>query len=144
MERIIMGGVDKIGKMKGDVISNLSKDKLKKYLFYLTRKYYETYISGDEKAFNETIETMMEVIAAYRETYVNLMGFVYYCLYLNSILIISEKSGNDEFSLQNIAKYDLMEDDDFEDDLSHDIKNIFNKDRIRRRYFEKGISESFE
>ena len=137
-------GVDKIDRMKGNVISNLSKDRLKKYLFHLTRKYYETYMSNDEKGFNETIEALMEVIGAYRETYVNLMGFIYYCLYLNSILIVSEKTGNDEFSLKNIAKYDLMEDDGFDDELSHDIKNIFNKDRVKRRYYEKGISESFE
>lgn len=137
-------GVDKIDRMKGDVLSNLSKDKLKKYLLYLTRKYFETYMANDEKGFNESIETLMEVIGAYRETYVNLMGFVYYCLYINSILIISEKTANDDFSLKNIAKYDLMEDDDFEEELHHDIKNIFNKDRVRRRYYEKGISESFE
>ena len=121
-------GVDKIDRMKGNVLSNLSKDKLKKYLFHLTRKYFETYMANDEKGFNDAIESIMEVIGAYRETYVNLMGFIYYCLYLNSILIISEKTGNDEFSLQNISKYDLMEDDDFEEELHHDIKNIFNKD----------------
>ena len=137
-------GVDKIDRMKASVMSNLSKGKLKKYLFYLTRKYYETYMANDEKGFNETIETLMEVIGAYRETYVNLMGFVFYCLYLNAVLIISEKSGNDEFSLKNISKYDLMEDDDFEEELSHDLKNIFNKERVKRRYYEKGISESFE
>lgn len=139
-----MGGVDKIDRAKGDVLSNLSKDKLKKYLFYLTRKYYETYMAKDENAFNETIETILEVIEIYGKTYVNLMGFTYYCFYLNSVLIISEKTGNDEFSLKNIAKYDLMEDDDFEDELSHDMRNIFNKERIRRRYYEKRISESFE
>ena len=139
-----MGGVDKIGRMKGDVLSNLSKDKLKKYLFHLTRKYYETYTSGDESGFNETIEAIMEVIGIYRETYVNLMGFVYYCLYLNSILIVSEKVSHEDFSLVNIAKYDLMEDDGLEEELHHDIKNIFNKDRIRRRYYEKGIGEAIE
>jgi len=144
MERIIMSGVDKIDRMKGDVISNLSKNKLKKYLFHLTRKYYETYMSGDEKAFNETIEKILEVMGVYRETYVNLMGYIYYCLYLNSILIISEKNDNEEFSLQNIMKYDLMDENNSEEDLHHDLKNIFNKDRVRRRYFEKGIDESLE
>ena len=144
MERITMGGVDKIDRMKGKVISNLSKDKLKKYIFYLTRKYYETYMAKDEKGFNETIETLMEVIGVYRETYINLMGFIYYSLYLNAVLIISEKTGNDEFALKNIAKYDLMEDDEFEEELSHDMRNIFNKDRVRRRYFEKGINQSIE
>ena len=139
-----MVGVEKLDRMKGDVISNLSKDKLKKYIFYLTRKYYETYMEKDDKGFNETIENIMGVIDVYRETYVNLMGFVYYSLYINSILIFSEKIPNDGFSLKNIAKYDLMEDEDFEDELSHDMKKIFNKDRVRRRYYEKGISESIE
>lgn len=139
-----MGGVDKIGRIKGDVLSNLSKDNLKKYLFHLTRKYYETYMANDEKTFNETIEILMDVIGEYRDTYINLMGFVYYCLYLNSILIISERNDDVEFNLKNIAKYDLMEDDEFEDELSHDIRNIFNKERIRRRYYENGINESIE
>lgn len=139
-----MVGVEKLDRMKGDVISNLSKDKLKKYIFYLTRKYYETYMEKDDKGFNETIENIMGVIDVYRETYVNLMGFVYYSLYINSILIFSEKIPNEEFSLKNIAKYDLMEDEDFEEELSHDMKKIFNKDRVRRRYYEKGISESIE
>ena len=139
-----MSGVDKLDKMKGNVISNLSKDKLKKYIFYLSRKYYETYINGDEIGFNETIEKILEVIDVYRDTYINLMGFVYYSLYINSILIFSEKIPNEEFSLKNIAKYDLIEDDDFEEELSHDIRKIFNKERVRRRYFEKGISEFIE
>ena len=138
-----MSSVDKLDKMKGDVISNLSKDKLKKYIFYLAKKYFETYIMKDEKGFNETIEKIMEVIDIYKDTYVNLMGFIYYSLYLNAIIIISEKTDHDEFGLVNIAKYDLME-DDFEEELSHDIKKIFNKDRVRRRYYEKGISESIE
>ena len=138
-----MGGIDKLDRMKGDVISNLSKDKFKKYLFYLTRKYYEAYLNDDEDAFNETLESIMNVISEYREEYINLMGYVYYCLYLNSILIISEKAPNEHFSLKNIQKYDLLEDDE-EEELSHDLKNIFNKDRVRRRYFEKGISESIE
>ena len=135
---------DKLGRMKNDVISNMDKDKLKKYLYYLTRKYYETYLSKDEKGFNESIEKIMDVISEFRETYVNLMGFVFYCFYLNSILVISERTDNEEFHLKNISKYDLLEDDDFEEELHHDIKNIFNKDRIRRRRYEKGISESFE
>lgn len=139
-----MGGIGKLDRIKGDVISNLSKDKLKKYLFYLTRKYYDSYLQDDEKAFNETLENLMDVISEYREVYINLMGYVYYCLYLNSILIISEKAPNDDFSLKNIAKYDLMEDDGDDEELSHDMRNIFNKERVRRRYFEKGIIEDFE
>ena len=138
-----MGEIDKLGRLKKDVISNMSKGKFKKYLFYLTRKYYEAYLEDDEESFNECIENLMDVISEYRETYINLMGYVYYTLYLNAILIISEKSSNDDFSLKNIQKYDLFEEDD-EEELHHDIKNIFNKERVRRRYYEKGIEESLE
>ncbi len=136
--------IDKVDRMKDDVISNLSKSQLKQYIFHLSKKYYETYMKKDEKGFNENMENLMKVISDYNGTYMNLMGFIYYSLYLNSILIISENSDNDEFSLKNVSKYDLIEDDGFEEELSHDIKNIFNKDRVRRRYFENGINESLE
>lgn len=139
-----MSGIDKIDRMKDDAISNLDKDKLKKYILFLTRKYYEAYMKKDENAFNDAIEKLLAVHERYDGDYVNIMGFIYYCLYLNAILLISEKSQNDEFGLKNIAKYDLMEEEDFEDELSHDIRKIFNKDRVRRRYYEKGISESIE
>ena len=138
-----MGGIDKLDRLKGNVISNLPKGKFKKYLFYLTRKYFEAYLEDDEDAFNEVMGNLMEVISEYREDYMNLMGYVFYCLYLNSILIISEQSSEKGFSLKNISKYDLLEYDE-EEELSHDLKNIFNKERVRRRYYEKGISESSE
>ena len=48
MERMKMANQDKLERMKNDVISNMDKEKLKKYLYYLTRKYYETYMKGDD------------------------------------------------------------------------------------------------
>ena len=139
-----MSGIDKIDRMKDDAISNLNKDKLKKYILFLTRKYYEAYMKKNEKDFNEAIEKLLAVNETYGDEYVNVMGFIYYCLYLNSILLISENVENDVFGLKNIAKYDLFEEEDFEDELSHDIKKIFNKERVKRRYYEKRISESIE
>lgn len=50
-------------------------------------------------------------------------------------------SSNDKFELKHISNYDLLEDDNFEDDLRHDIKNIFNKERVKERYYEKTTSE---
>ena len=126
--------------LKKDVIKNLSKDKLKSYIFYLTKKYYETFIEGDEEAFNNNLEQIYAIINEYRDTYVNLMGFVFYCLQLNANVIMM-KSSNNSFELRNIAKYDLFEDDTFEDDLRHDIKEIFNKERVKERYYEKRTSE---
>ena len=130
--------------LKKDVLKNLSKDKLKQYIFHLTKKYYVSFIEGDEEIFNNTLELLHEVIDEYNFTYVNLQGFTFFCLYLNANIIMTKASSNDSFELKNIFKYDLLEDDDFEDDLHHDIKNIFNKERVKERYYEKRTSQFIE
>ena len=130
--------------LKKDVIKNLSKDKLKSLLFNLTKKYYMSFIEGDEDTFNNTLELLQEVIKEYELIYVNLKGFVFYCLQLNANEIMMKASANDSFELINIASYDLFEDENFEEDLHHDIKNIFNKERIKERYYEKRASEHVE
>ena len=129
------------GSLKNDVIKNLSKDKLKQYLFHLSKRYYETYIEGDEKAFNSNLEHLLDVISEYEQTYVNLKGFVFFCMYLNANVIMTKASSNDMFELTNLFNYDLLEDDNYEDELRHDIKEIFNKERIKERYYEKRASE---
>ena len=127
-----------------EVLQDLSKDKLKSYIFNLTKKYYVSFIEGDEETFNNTLELLHEVIDEYNLTYVNLQGFTFFCLYLNANIIMTKASSNDSFELKNIFKYDLLEDDDFEDDLHHDIKNIFNKERVKERYYEKRTSQFIE
>ena len=59
-------------------------------------------------------------------------------------MIMMKASSNDSFELKNIFNYDLIEDENFEDDLHHDIKNIFNKERVKERYYEKRTSELVE
>ena len=103
-----------------------------------------SFIEGDEETFNNTLELLHEVIDEYNFTYVNLQGFTFFCLYLNANIIMTKASSNDSFELKNIFKYDLLEDDDFEDDLHHDIKNIFNKERVKERYYEKRTSQFIE
>lgn len=99
-----------------------------------------SYIEGDEETFNNTLELLNDVIDEYSLTYVNLQGFVFFCLYLNANMIMTKASSNDKFELKNIFNYDLREDENFEDDLRHDIKEIFNKERIKERYYEKRTS----
>ena len=138
---VINGSLD---GLKKDVISNLSKDKLKQYIFYLTKQYYETFQNNDEQAFNFNLELLQGVIDEYRETYVNLLGFVFFCLYLNANVQMMNTSSDNSFELKNIFNYDLFEDEDFEEDLHHDIKNIFNKERVKARYYEKRVSQFIE
>lgn len=130
--------------MRKDVLKNLSKDKLKQYIFNLTKKYYLSYIEGDEETFNNTLERLHGVINEYGLIYVNLQGFIFFCMHLNANMIMMKACSNDKFELTNLCNYDLLEDDSFEDDLRHDIKNIFNKDRVRERYYEKRTSELIE
>ena len=137
----IMASVESLNTIKKDVISNLSKDKLKQYVFYLTKRYYETYIESDEKAFNNVIEQLYEVTDKYRETYVNLLGFTFFCLHLNANIVLTKQCSNNSFKLTNPFTYDLLEDDNYDEELSHDIKNIFNKERVKERYYEKRASE---
>ena len=130
--------------LKKDVMKNLSKDKLKTYIFNLTKKYYMSFIEGDEETFNNTLELLHDVIDEYSLTYVNLEGFVFFCMHLTANIIMTKASSNDSFELKKVLNYDLREDDTFEDDLHHDIKNIFNKERVKERYYEKRTSELIE
>ncbi len=123
--------------LKKDVMKNLSKEKLKQYIFFLSKRYYETYINNDEEAFLNTIESLHDVVNEYSVTYVNLIGFTFFCLFLNANVVLTKAGANKDMTLENVFTYDLLEDDDFEDDLHHDLRNILNKERVRARYYEK-------
>lgn len=129
-----------LDSLKKDVLKNLSKDKLKQYISYLTKQYYVSYIEGDEEIFNNTLTHLTNIVREYELTYVNLQGFVFYCMYKNANLIMMKAGSNNSFELKDVFTYDLLEDDNFEDELHHDIKNIFNKDRVKERYYEKRTS----
>lgn len=126
-----------LDRLQKDVIVNLSKDKLKSYIFYLTKKYYESYLAGDEKAFNQVFSQLYVLHDEYKDTYVNLLGYIYFCLNVNANTIVMNEHEDIEFKLKYLANYDLYEDEELEEDLKFDIKNIFNKERIRERYDEK-------
>lgn len=126
-----------LDRLKSDVLKNLSKDKLKQYIFNLTKSYYLSFIEGDEESFNTSFEQLHFILSEYELIYDNLRGFIMYCFYLNANEIMMKASSNEMFSLVKLFDYDLLEDDDFEDDLRHDIKNIFNKERVKERYYEK-------
>ena len=124
-----------------DVLRNLSKDKLKSYIFYLTKKYYASYLNNDVEAYNLAIEQLFFIVEEYADTYVNVYGFICYCLHMNANVELMKKH-DQQFALEPLFKYDLLEED--VEELSHDIKNIFNKERIKERYYEKRTREFIE
>lgn len=125
-----------------ELLKDLSRDKLKQYIFYLTKKYYESYINNDVEAYDIAIEQLYFVIEEYGDTYVNLNGFMCYCLYLNANVEVMKKHDQQAFPLDPLFKMDLLMED--VEELGHDIKNIFNKERIKERYYEKRTRELIE
>ena len=128
--------------LKKDVMKNLSKDKLKQFIFYLTKKYYESFKDNDVDAYDIAIEQLYFVIEEYGDKYVNLNGFVCYCLYLNANVEVMKNHDQQAFPLDPLFKMDLLNED--VEELGHDIKNIFNKERIKERYYEKRTRELIE
>lgn len=123
------------------LLQDLSKDKLKSYIFYLTKKYYESYKDNDVEAFERTIEHLFFIVEEYDDKYVNLYGFMAYCLYLNANVEVMKKHDH-QIKLDPLFKMDLLEDN--VEELAFDIKNIFNKDRIKERYNAKRTCEHVE
>ena len=125
-----------------EVLRNLSKDKLKQYIFYLTKKHYDSYKEDDVEAYELAIEQLFFITEQYGDKYVNLDGFICYCMYLNANVELMNSRRQQAFELEPLFKMDLLEDD--VEELAHDIKNIFNKERIKERYNEKRTREFIE
>lgn len=125
-----------------DLLMNLSKDKLKSYIFYLTKKYYESYKENDVEAYNIAIEQLFFLVEEYDDKYVNMQGFICYCLYLNANVEVMKTHEQQAFPIEPLFKMDLLNED--VEELGHDIKNIFNKQRIKERYYEERTRELIE
>ena len=125
-----------------ELLKGLSKDKLKQLIFYLTKRYYEAYKTGDVEAYDKAIEQLFFIFQEYNDKYVNLQGFMCYCLYLNANVELMNANDKQVFALDPLFKMDLLDED--VEELPFDIKNIFNKQRIRERYNEKRTSALIE
>ena len=125
-----------------DILKGLSREKLKQYIFYLTKKYYDSYKANDVEAYDLAIKQLFFIVEEYGDKYVNLQGFVCYCLYLNANVEVMKTTKEQAFALDPLFKMDLLEHD--VEELPFDIKNIFNKERIKERYYEKRTRELIE
>lgn len=125
-----------------DILMNLSKNKLKSYIFYLTKRYYDSFKQNDVEAYELSIKHLFFIVEEYGDKYVNLQGFICYCLYLNANAEITNDHDKRTFELKPLFKVDLHEDD--VEELPFDMRNIFNKQRIKERYNEKRTREHVE
>jgi len=125
-----------------DVLMNLSKDKLKAYIFYLTQKYYNAFMQNDVKAYELAVEQLFFITEEYEDKFVNLDGFICFCFYINANAVLMNEHVEQAFELEPLFKMSLLEDD--VEELPFDMRNIFNKQRIKERYYEKGTREPLE
>lgn len=140
-----MANIKELMNKQKELISNLTEEELKQYILYLTSCYYESYKTDDVQQFNNNLELLEEVIDKYKDTYVNIVGFIYFSLYFNSNIYLSEMASEEkEIKLTVPFNYDLYETEEETEELNHTIKNILNKERIRARYNEKRTNKTVE
>ena len=127
-----------------NILKNLSEEELEQYILYLTNNFYNSFKENDFKSHEFNINLLKDVVEHYKEKYPNIVGFVYYNLFMNANILITELATDSKIKLNNPFKYGLYESEEMEEELTHDIRKIFNKDRIRARYNEKRTNKAIE
>lgn len=139
-----MVNIDSLERKKKELLSNLNESDLKQYVVLLTNDYYKHFKNNDVAEFNNTLNLLKEVVEVYKDKYSNIIGFVYYNLFLNANILLGETVKDSSIKLTNPFKYTLYENNELEEELTHDIEKIFNIDRIRARYNEKQTNKEIE
>lgn len=139
-----MVNIDSLERKKKELLSNLNESDLKQYVVLLTNEYYKNYNNNDVSEYNNNLNLLKEVVEVYKDRYSNIIGFIYYNLFLNANILLTENVSDSTIKLTNPFKYDLYKSDDIEEELTHDIEKIFNIDRIRARYNEKQTNKEIE
>ena len=131
-------------RKKKELLSNLNESDLKQYIVILTNDYYKYFKNNDVAEYNKTLNLLKEVVEVYKDKYTNIIGFLYYNLFLNANIILNETFSDSTVSLSNPFNYGLYETNEIEEELNHDIEAIFNKERIKERYNEKQTNKVAE
>ena len=139
-----MVNIDSLERKKKELLSNLNESDLKQYIVILTNDYYKYFKNNDVAEYNKTLNLLKEVVEVYKDKYTNIIGFLYYNLFLNANIILGESVSDSTVNLSNPFNYGLYETNEIEEELNHDIEAIFNKERIRERYNEKQINKVVE
>lgn len=139
-----MVNIDSLERKKKELLSNLNESDLKQYVVLLTNDYYKHFKNNDVAEFNNTLNLLKEVVEVYKDKYSNIIGFVYFNLFLNANILLGETVKDSSIKLANPFKYNLTESNELEEELNHDIEKIFNIDRIRARYNAKQTNKEIE
>lgn len=140
-----MANFKELKNKQQELIANLEEEDLKQYILFISNCFYESYVNNDVKQFEFNKELLEEVIETYKDIYVNITGFVYFSLFLNANTHLKELASDSAIEINVPFKYNLYESEESEEEeLTHNIKNILTKERIRARYNEKRAEKTVE
>lgn len=139
-----MANIKELKNKQKELISNLEEEDLKQYILFISNCLNESIIKNDVKQYEFNKELLEEVIETYKKDYANIIGFVYFSLFLNSSNYLKEMASDSEIEVGVPFKYNLYESEEDDEELTHNIRNILNKERIRARYNEKRTKETAE
>ena len=78
-----------------DIITDLSKEEIEQYIQVLTKNYYEYYLSGNAKKFNENFKQLKNLIGIVELDYPNIRNYTNYCLLCNINKILEDNLKTD-------------------------------------------------
>ena len=116
---------EKLRVKSNDLINDLSKEEIEIYIQFLTKNYYESYLSGNANKFNDNFRELKNLIEIVEGYYPNIRNYINYCLLcnINKILEDSLKMDIDlivfEGSIDEteVSKINMLDDKIFEYDL---------------------------
>ena len=73
-----------------NIINDLSKEEVEKYIQVLTKNYYESYLSGNSKKFNDNFRELKNLIGIVEGYYPNIKDYTNYCLLCNVNKILED------------------------------------------------------
>ena len=73
-----------------NIINDLSKEEVEKYIQVLTKKYYEYYLSGNSKKFNDNFKELKTIVEIFEVSYPNIRNYTNYCLLCNVNKILED------------------------------------------------------
>ena len=116
---------EKLRVKSNDIINDLSKEEIEQYILFLTKNYYDYYLSGNANKFNDNFKELKNLIGIVESGYPNIRNYINYCLLcnINKILEDSLKMDmdlivfEDSIDKKEGSKIDMLDERIFEYDL---------------------------
>ncbi len=116
---------EKLRIKSNDIINDLSKEEIDQYIQFLTKNYYDYYLSGNVNKFNDNFKELKNLIGIVESGYPNIRNYINYCLLCNINKILEDSLQldidliifHDSIDKKESSNIDMLDDRIFEYDL---------------------------